>query len=121
VPGYDRIVPLGRNTFRAEALIKLALTGFSLGLYFWRNRPEEVAEIVLCNYATKDTFQLSPSVGRFQIRQAICALTVTCCVAPLVGHDKSRRWPCRSRASLCRSSDHDDLRGNPRPDRGPRT
>ena len=26
-PGYDRAVPLGRNTFRAEALIKLALMG----------------------------------------------------------------------------------------------
>ena len=30
VPGYDHAVPPGRNTFRAEALIKLALMGFSL-------------------------------------------------------------------------------------------
>jgi hypothetical protein len=30
-PGYDHAVPLGRNTFRAGALIKLALVGFSLG------------------------------------------------------------------------------------------
>jgi hypothetical protein len=29
VPGYDHAVPLGRNRFRAEALIKLALMGFS--------------------------------------------------------------------------------------------
>ena len=34
VPGYDLAVPPGRNTFRAEALIKLAPMGFSLGLYF---------------------------------------------------------------------------------------
>jgi hypothetical protein len=27
VPGYDHAVPPGRNTFRAEALIKLALMG----------------------------------------------------------------------------------------------
>ena len=30
-PGYDRAVPLGRNTFRAGALIELSLVGFSLG------------------------------------------------------------------------------------------
>ena len=30
VPGYDHAVPLGRDRFRAEALIKLALMGFSL-------------------------------------------------------------------------------------------
>jgi hypothetical protein len=29
VPGYDHALPLGRNKFRAEVLIKLALMGFS--------------------------------------------------------------------------------------------
>jgi hypothetical protein len=32
VPGYDHAVPLGQMDSRAEALIKLALIGFSLGL-----------------------------------------------------------------------------------------
>src|SRR6202011_3354730 len=31
VPGYDHAVPLGRNTFRAEALTKLALMLNKLG------------------------------------------------------------------------------------------
>ncbi len=30
VPGYDHAVPPGRNTFRAECLIKLAPMGFTL-------------------------------------------------------------------------------------------
>jgi hypothetical protein len=45
VPGYDHAVPLGQMDSRAEALIKLALIGFSLGLPpKKRVRPEGAAE-----------------------------------------------------------------------------
>ena len=45
VPGYDHAVPLGRNTLRAEALIKLALMGLPWGPPPTNVRPERALEM----------------------------------------------------------------------------
>jgi hypothetical protein len=66
VPGYDHAVPLGRNTFCAEAFIKLALMGFP---------PEQKRKIAHRDH--KDlTFRIStkPS-GVFRAIAAACRIS----------------------------------------------